>query len=299
LERLQESGKRFKVALGTIGKDQPLSNAETIVTALSELRPDLVHRFYRDKLDHLRQITPLDPTGYLGFIDMSTELSEMENKLYDRFLTIYEKWSAGHSIKSPWITDITLLDVDSIIEKHKPRGVTLQAALLARAFLEIDSAQWQRALATFDMMGTIESTPSRFERARPVSIRIRSPVELRSHISAANRLSDNPLAQLRALYAILRGDIECVTPTSCCNHSFTLLCHQIVAGAAYGELLLASTAHLQGQERAAAIGQGLEEIDLFSNGSIGRLVRDVLPSLVGKEEAKRLLPPRYAKWLHD
>ena len=178
-------------------------------------------------------------------------------------------------------------------------SASLQEALLARAFLEIDAGQWSTALATLEALGNVDGSLSRFERANFVQISIRSADEFRQHVSAARQLSDDPLAQLRALYKILLSDLECMTPTSCCNHSFTTQLHYLVAGAAYGELLLNLTAHLKGEARAKAIGEGLADIDLYANGSIGRLVCEVMPELVGKEAAKKYLPPRYVEWLSD
>jgi hypothetical protein len=131
-----------------------------------------------------------------------------------------------------------------------------------------------------------------------VQIPIRAPDELRRNVAEARALSGDRLAQLRALYAIIsEGQIKCVTPTACCNHSFTIQLHYLVLGSTYGEMLWDSTADLQGEERAKAIGRGLEGIKLYSNGSIGRLVKERMPELAGKEAAKRYLPARYAEWL--
>ncbi len=87
--------------------------------------------------------------------------------------------------------------------------------------------------------------------------------------------------------------------TLCCNHSFWLQLHWILAGDAYGNLLLSSTAHLPNEARAAAIGKGLDGIDVYNNGSIHRIVFEVMPKVVGKEAAKKLLPANYAEWLRE
>jgi hypothetical protein len=297
LEPFLERGKRFKAALEAAGGASTLTQAKTIVAVLSEVRPDFVLRFYSDQLERLRELKPPDQTGYLAFIDFHAALSDLEEKLYEGFLASYDKWSKGDSIGSRWVEELSPRDVDVLVEKHRPQGASLQEALLARAFLEIDAGQWSHALATIDAIARNESPESPFERANFARISIRSPEELQRHVRAARGLSSDPLAQLRALYRILRTDLECVTPTSCCNHSFTLQLHHLVAGAAYGELLLDSTAHLQGEARATAIGKGLDKIELFANGSIGRIVCELMPQLVGKETAKKLLPARYADWL--
>ena len=295
LEPLFERGQKFKAALAAAGGS---SDAESIVAALCEVRPDFVARFYSDKLDRLRKLTPPDATGYLAFIDTRTALTALEWKLHEGFLAAYDQWSGGKAIKGRWLADYSPRDVEAIIEKHRPQDAALQEALLARAFLEIDAAQWSRALATLEALSKVEAPPSRFEQADFVRISIRSPEELREHVRAA-QASGDPLAQLRGLYGIVRNDVQCVTSTSCCNHSFTTQVHYLVAGAAYGELLLDTTAQLPDKERAAAIGKGLEGIDLFANGSIGRIVCDLMPELVGKEAAIKYLPDRYAEWLRD
>ena len=299
MEPLYERGQKFKAALVAAGGPQGLTSAKAIVTALAEVRPDFVVRFYADKLDQLRRLKPVDETGYLAFIDARSALLALEWKLHEDFVATCDKWSAGQAIKGRWVPAFAPRDVDTIIEKYQLRGASLQEALLARAFLEIGAGRWPTALATLEALGNVDGTLSRFERSNFVQISVRSVDVLRQHVRAARQLSDDPLAQLRALYNILRSDLECVTPTSCCNHSFTTQLHYLVAGAAYGELLLNSTAHLQGEARAKAIGEGLEDIDLFSNGSIGRLVCEVMPGLVGQEAAKKYLPPRYVDWLND
>jgi thiol-disulfide isomerase/thioredoxin len=299
LEPPCERGKKFKAALATAGGPQGLTGAASTVAALAEVRPDFVVRFYPDKLDQLRKLKPSDATGYLAFIDSRSALLTLEWKLHEGFGATCDKWSDGAAIKGRWVPAFAPRDVDTIIEKYRLRGASLQEALLARAFLEIDAGQWPTSLATLEAIGNVDGTLSRFERSNFVQISIQSADEFRQHVRVARQLSDDPLAQLRALYTILRSDLKCVTPTTCCNHSFTVQMHYLVAGAAYGELLLKSTAHLRGEDRAKAIGKGLEDIDLFANGSIGRLVCKFMPELVGKEAAIKCLPPRYAEWLKD
>ncbi len=299
LEQLYERGQTFKAALAAAGGPRGLTDARSIVAALAEVRPDFVNRFYSDKLAQLRKLKPPDETGYLAFIDARTELLAMEWKLHEQFLVTYDKWSAGQAIEGRWFEAFAPRDVDALIEKHKLRDASLQEALLARALLEIDAGQWREALSTLDAMGALDATPSRFEQANFVRLSIRT-ADLRRHVSEGRAAADDPLAQLRAVYRIVREDLESQTPTSCCNHSFTVQVHQLVAGAAYGELLRRSTAHLKGEERARAIGKGLGEVELWFNGSISRLVREELPEMAGgKEAARKCLPPRYAEWLDD
>jgi len=299
LEPLFERGQKFKAALATSGGQQGLTSAKSIVDALAEVRPDFVARFYQDKLDQLRKLKPSDETGYLAFLDSRTELLALEWKLHDGFLATYDKWADGQTIKGRWVPAFAPQDVDKIIAKYRLRGAALQEALLVRLFLEIDAGQGPQSLRSLEAIGNVDATLSRFERANFVQISIPSVEEFRRHVGAARLLSNEPLAQLRSIYNILRSNIKCVTPTSCCNHSFTTQLHYLVAGAAYGELLLNSTAHLQNDARAQAIGEGLKDIELYANGSIGRIVCEVMPELVGKEAAKKYLPPRYVNWLDD
>ena len=168
---------------------------------------------------------------------------------------------------------------------------------MARLFLEINASQWTRSLATLEAIGNTETALSGFERGTFVQISIRSIAEFRSHLRAAREMSNDQLSQLRALHNILWEDLKCVTPCSCCNHSFTLQLHHIVLGEVYGQLLLKSTSHLQREARAKAIAKGLQDIDLDNMGSIAYLVCDEMPNLIGKDAAKKYLPPRYAHWL--
>ncbi len=299
LQPLYERGQNFKAVLDAAGGAGALTNASTIVDVLSEVRPDFVARFYSDRLNQLRKQTSADASAYLAFVAFRTGLSSLERKLHEEFLESYDKWAAGQPMDSRWAKDFSPRDVDLLIEKHQPKGVSLQEALLARVFLEIDAGQWDQALATVAAIASNESPPSRFEQANFLQISMRSSAQLRDRIRATRAMGDHPLGQLRTLYKVVHDDLECVAPTSCCNHSFTLQMHQLVAGAAYGEMLLDSTAHLQGEARAKAIGEGLQDIELWANGSIGRIVHEVMPSLVGKDAAKKYLPPYYADWLDD
>lgn len=205
----------------------------------------------------------------------------------------------GEPIEGRWVQGLFPADVEAIIEKYKPRGVSLCEALVARLFLEIDAGNWTAALATLDAIDDIEAQPSRYEQANFVQFSVRSRDKMRRDIDAARKLAGDRLAQLRAIYGIIKNDLECSMPTSCCNHSFNLQMHQLAAGAAYGQLLLDTTANLKGDARAAAIGKGLEGIELWANGSIGRIVCELMPELAGKEAAIRYLPPRHADWLRD
>lgn len=299
LEPLRERGQKFKAALDAAGGARGLTTAETIVAAFSELRPDFVLRFYPDKLKELRKLSPTDETGYLAFLDTCAAVLRLESKLYAGFNTTYGKWSEGQAIEGRWIGGLSPAAADAIIEKHQASGATLCEALVARLFLEIDAGDWAAALATLDAIDDIEIPPSRFEQANFVQFSVRSRDKMRRDIDAARKLSADKLAQLRAIYGIIKDDLECSTPTSCCNHSFTLQLHQLVAGAAYGQLLLDTTADLKGEARAVAIGKGLEGIELWANGSIGRIVCELMPELAGKEAAIKYLPPRYADWLRD
>lgn len=299
LERLRERGQKFKTALDAAGGIGRLTSAQAIVAAFSELRPDFVLRFYPDKLKELRKLSPADKTGYLAFLDMRAALLRLESKLHEGFIATNEKWSDGQPIEGRWVKALSPADADSIIEKHNPHGASLCEALTARLFLEIDARDWAAALKTLGAIEGIEAPPSRYEQANFVQFSVHSRDKMHRDIDSARKLSADKLAQLRAIYGIIKDDLECSTPTSCCNHSFTLQLHQLVAGAAYGELLLDATADLKGEARAAAIGKGLEGIELWANGSVVRIVCKLMPELVGKESAIKYLPPRYADWLRD
>ncbi len=142
LEPLYERGQKFKAALAASGGPQGLTSAKAIVDSLAEVRPDFVARFYPDKLDQLRRLKPFDETGYLAFIDSRTALLTLEWKLHEGFGETEIKWSDGQAIKGRWVPAFGPQDVDAIIQKHRLRGASLQEALLARAFLEIDAGQW-------------------------------------------------------------------------------------------------------------------------------------------------------------
>ena len=65
----------------------------------------------------------------------------------------------------------------------------------------------------------------------------------------------------------------------------------------YGKALLESTASLQGEERAKALGKGLEGTSFLNNGAIRTILLETLPSLVGSANTPKYLPEPYRSWV--
>ena len=134
-----------------------LSSAKQVVGALSEVRPDFVLRFYGDRLDQLRKLTPPDETGYLAFIDVRAALLSLESQLHEGFLATYDKWSAGKPIASRWVEAFAPRDVDAIIEEFHLQGPSLR-----------EGASWRGCFSR----STLPNGPSRSQR----STRLQTPM---------------------------------------------------------------------------------------------------------------------------
>jgi hypothetical protein len=70
-----------------------------------------------------------------------------------------------------------------------------------------------------------------------------------------------------------------------------------VIGDRYGLALTRSTETLHGEERARALAKGLEGTFFVPRGSSRKVVKELIPSLVGKETAKALLPASCRWWI--
>ena len=69
-------------------------------------------------------------------------------------------------------------------------------------------------------------------------------------------------------------------------------------GDRYGRALIRSTEGLTGEARARALAKGLEGTFFAARGSIGEIVQEMIPGLVGKPAAKALLPGEfYPRWI--
>jgi hypothetical protein len=65
----------------------------------------------------------------------------------------------------------------------------------------------------------------------------------------------------------------------------------------YGKALLAATVSLQGEARARAPGNGLEDTFFLKEGSIRTIVTQTIPDLVGADKAAEYLPEHYRGWI--
>jgi hypothetical protein len=120
-------------------------------------------------------------------------------------------------------------------------------------------------------------------------------------ILAVNRMPKNLLAQYHAPHVtleIMDSNLEDRSQTAYCNHRFSpITLQKVLISERYTKMLLDATANLNGEARAKALGQGLEETHFFNDGTVRRLVFELVPELVGRKAAPDYLPERYAAWL--
>jgi hypothetical protein len=84
----------------------------------------------------------------------------------------------------------------------------------------------------------------------------------------------------------------------CCGYGYRpKFLARIVVGEKYGKALMESTANLQGEARARALGKGLEGTAFVRHGPIKEIIDQLVPQLVGPKEAAKYLPQPYSSWV--
>ena len=277
---LHERGRRLQAALARATALQGRARAEALADGLAEVDARFIPSFHADRVADLRAADASDPTGYLVFLDGRRALDDFQ---------------AGLDLhKGP--TDVAT--VQSLIDRSKLRGESLQEALVLRAAGEVLAGDDRRALQT--LAAVLEAQPSRtrFDRGDFVALDAESIAAVRRRVADGEADSGNGVAMYYALHRIFEFDMPNPYEVSCGQGFRPSIRVRGEIGERYGRALIRSTDGLSGEARARALAKGLEGTFFGGQGAIGEIIRDLIPGLVGKETAKKLLPgPYYPKML--
>jgi thiol-disulfide isomerase/thioredoxin len=280
LAPLRERGRRLRAALARAEAIKGKSRAAELATALSEVDPRFISRFYADRVAELRTIDPSDSTGYLAFLDGRRALDEFQAPL-DLHTAAIEPAA-----------------VDSLIARAKLRGESLQEALVLRAAGEVLASEDRRALGTFKAVLDAQASRTRFDRGDYVPLDVASIEVVRRRIAEGEADPGSGVALYYALQRIFEFDMPNPYDWSCGAAFQPRIRVRETIGDRYGRALIRSTEGLAGEVRARALAKGLEGTFFAARGAIREIVLETIPGLVGKPAAKALLPGKfYPRWI--
>jgi thiol-disulfide isomerase/thioredoxin len=280
LQPLRQRGTVLRAALERASKLEGAARAAALADGLAEVPADFVLRFYEDRVQELRRVDPEDSTGYLAFLDGRKALAAIQAEVEKRGLPALE-----------------LTALDTLIRERHLRGETLQDALLLRALGQVKAGRPQDALESFEALLAEQSRRTRFDRGDFVPLDAAAIETVGKRIARGKKDPADALAQYHALHRIF--EFELPDPNEiCCGHGFRpMFLARGLLGETYGRLLIDTTAKLQGEARARALGQGLEGTRFWRQGPIAEIMDKLMPDLVGREAAARYLPEPYRGWL--
>jgi hypothetical protein len=249
--------------------------AEALADGLSEVDARFIPLFFADRITDLRAADPSDPTGYLAFLDGRRALDEFE---------------AGLDMqKGP----IDVGTVQSLIDRFRLRGETLQQALVLRAAGEVLAGEDRRALGTLAAVLDAQPSRTRFDRGDFVALDAESVAVVKRRIADGKADSGNGVAFYYALHRIFEFDMPNPYEISCGQGYRPNIRVRGVVGDRYGKALIQATQSLGGEARAKALAKGLDGTFFGGQGPIGDIVQKLIPEFVGKEKAKAILPGKY------
>ncbi len=280
LQPLRERGRRLREQLSRASRLEGRARAETLAEGLGEVHARFIPLFYADRLAELRRLDPSDATGYLTFIDGRRALDEFQ---------------AGKDVHG---APIDVAAVEALIARAGLRGESLQEALVLRAAGEILAGEDRRALRTLAAVLDAQATRTRLDRGDFVPLDADSMAIIRRRIAEGEADPGGGVAFYYALHRILEFDLPNPYDWSCGEAFRPNIRVREVIGDRYGRALIRSTEGLQGEARARALARGLDGTFFAPRGSIREILMDLIPGLVGKEEARKLLPGEfYPRWL--
>jgi thiol-disulfide isomerase/thioredoxin len=279
LAPLRERGERLRAALARAATSTGKTRATELASALSEVDPRFVSRFYADLVRELRTIDPSDSTGYLAFLDGRRAL--------DDFQASFDLHTAA----------IDPAGVDALIARAKLQGESLQEALILRAAGEVLAGQDRRALVTFRAVLDAQASRTRYDRGDHVGLDAGSIETVRRRIAEGEADPGSGVALEYALHRIFEFDMPNPYDWSCGAGFQPRIRVRDTIGDRYIRALLRSTEAQKGEARARALAKGLQ--GTFLAGKPVREVIDTITNLVGTPAAKALLPGEFYPRLLD
>ncbi len=273
-------GRKLREALARAEERDGRARAEALADGLAEVDARFVSRFFADRVAALRAADPSDPTGFLAHLEGRRAVDEFQ---------------VGMGLRD---ASIDPAGVDALIARAGLRGESLQEVLVLRAAGEVLAGDDRRALRTFGAVLDAQATRGRFDRGDFVPLDAGSIATVRRRIAEGEADGGGDVALEYALHRIFSFDLPNPYEMSC-GHAFRpdIRVREVI-GDRYGRALLRSTESLRGEARARALAAGLEGTSFAARGSIREVILDVIPGLVGKEAARRLLPGEYyPRWI--
>jgi thiol-disulfide isomerase/thioredoxin len=279
LEPLRQRGQRLREALGRAKKLEGGERAEALVQGLFEVPAGFVPLWYGEYVQELQKLDPADDTGYLAFCNGRKALAALQQQVQEKGLTAVD----GKA-------------VDALIEKEKLRGETLQDALILRALVQVGADQPLAALDSFAALLAAHQGRTRFDRGDFLPLDAAAMDTIAKRVALGKKDPKDALAQYHALHRLFEFELPDRFEISCGHGYRPMFMARGVIGDHYGELLIQATANLTGEERAKALGQGLEGTRFFRQNAIRKIIEQILPELVGKDRAAKYLPAYYRGW---
>ena len=173
------------------------SRAAELANGLSEVDPRFISSFYGDQVAELRSIDRGDLTGYLAFLDGRRALDEFQAPL--------DLHTAA----------IDPAAVDSLISRAKPRGESLQEALVLRAAGEVLANKDHAALASLKAVVDAQATRGRFDRGDYILLDADSLAVVKKRIAQAEADRGDGVALYYSLHRIFQFDLPNPYEWSC------------------------------------------------------------------------------------
>jgi protein disulfide-isomerase len=275
LKPLRERGQRLRAALDRSEALEGPARAKALVDGLSELNARYVPLFYAEYAGELRALDPSDTTGYLAFLDGRRALDDFQ---------------AGLDVHTAAIDPVA---VEALIARSKLQGELLQEALVLRAAGEVLAGHDRQAVGTFAAVLDAQASRTRFDHGDFIPLDAPSVATVRRRIAEAEADPTKKVALYYALHRIFTFDLPNAYEMSCSNAFVPGFRVNEPIADRYGRALIDSTEGLEAEIRAKALGKGLEGTLFPLRGSIREIILELIPSLVGKEKAKALLPGEF------
>jgi thiol-disulfide isomerase/thioredoxin len=280
LAPLRERGARLRAALARAETLKGESRGAELASALSEVDPRFISRFYADRVAELRAVDPSDSTGYLAFLDGRRALDEFQAPL--------DLHTAA----------IDPAAVDSLIARAKLGGESFQEALVLRAAGEVLANEDRKAIGSFKALVKAQATRTRFDRGDYVPLDAAALAIVQRRIDEAEADRGDGVALYYSLHRMFQFDLPNPYEWSCGGAFQPNVRVRETIGDRYGRALIRSTEGLSGEARAKALAKGLDGTFFAARGAIREIVLEIIPALVGKPAAKVLMPGEfYPRWI--
>lgn len=202
LQPLLAEGKAFREGLAKAARLTGKAKVSAMISAMKEVRPDLLWRFQSAKIEQLRKLDPSDEAHYLAYLDARKAVESAEQNLANDY-TLNAK--------------VRVADIDALIQKYRLQGEMLQQAEVMKAIIETCVNQNpDNALACFDRVLQEEAHRSPFDLHGYFPLDAASAAKMQKDLDKARTLDKEDLAgKYVILNRLFEGDIPDRYQLSC------------------------------------------------------------------------------------